>query len=59
MDELIGDLVDQRMEYDVWFKRSVQAGLDELDRGEFVTHEDVRAHLETLKAALVATHGGD
>jgi len=34
-------LVEHYVDHDAWFRRKVTAGLDELDRGDFVTHEQV------------------
>jgi predicted transcriptional regulator len=35
-------------EHDQWFRQQVQIGLDQLDRGEFIDHEDVVARIERL-----------
>lgn len=58
VDAVVGDLVTQQMDYDAWFRRKVQEGIDEADRGELIPHEDVATYVEALKAELIAKHGG-
>jgi len=58
VDEVMSDFVRQQMDYDAWFRRKVQEGIDEADRGELIPHEEVGAYLDTLKAELIAKHGG-
>lgn len=58
VDEVVSDLVRRQMDYDAWFQQKVQEGIDEADRGELIPHEEVAAYLETLKAELIAKHGG-
>ena len=49
------DADEQLADYDAWFRRKVRRSLEELDRGEFLTHEDIggtcrrRNHLEALR----------
>ena len=57
MDDVVGDLVAQQMAYDAWLRRKVQEGIDELDRGEFFTHEEVVARAKARRAALIAKFG--
>ena len=40
-EEVVQDLVETYVEHDQWFRQQVQIGLDQLDRGEFIDHEDV------------------
>jgi predicted transcriptional regulator len=46
-DDLIREAVDRFLEYDEWFKREVQVGLDALERGEVVSHEEVEAQIRS------------
>jgi len=39
-------------DYDAWFRRQIQAGLDEAERGEVVPQEDVEADWERQRADL-------
>ena len=36
------------MGYDEWFLRQVEIGLQQINRGEFVEHEEVAARIENL-----------
>lgn len=40
-DEYVKELVGRYIGHDVWFRQQVREGLDQLDRGEFLTHEEV------------------
>jgi|SRR5579871_5699067 len=42
-DEYVQQLVESYLDHDAWFWQKVTASLDQLDRGEFLTHEEVRA----------------
>ena len=37
-------------EYDAWFRRQVQIGLDEANAGDVVTHEEMVAEIATWRA---------
>ena len=47
-EEYVRQLVEHYIDHDAWFRQKVKAGLAELDRGEFVTHEDVRTRIDKL-----------
>jgi predicted transcriptional regulator len=47
-EELIRDAVEQLLDYDRWFREQVQIGLEQADRGEFVTHEEVGERIRRL-----------
>ncbi len=47
-DTYVQQLVESVLEHDFWFRGQVQQGLDQLDRGEYLTHEQVGARLEEL-----------
>jgi len=40
-DEYVRQLVERYLDQDSWFRQKVKKGLDQLDRGEFLTHEEV------------------
>jgi predicted transcriptional regulator len=44
-DSYVQQLVENCLDHEEWFRRQVQEGLDQLDRGEHVTHEEVGARL--------------
>ena len=42
------DADEQLADYDAWFRRKVRRNLEELDRGEFLTHEEVGDRLKRM-----------
>ena len=46
--DYVRQLVETYMDHDVWFRERVTASLERLDRGEFLTHEEVGARLEKI-----------
>ena len=46
--EYVQQLVENYLDYDVWFRQKVTASLSQLDRGEFLTHDEVGARLEKM-----------
>lgn len=36
-------------DYDVWFRKQVQEGLDQADRGETIPHEEIEAEFAALR----------
>jgi len=47
-DEYVRELVEQYLDYDECFRAEVKKGLDQLDRGEFLTHAEVGARIERM-----------
>jgi predicted transcriptional regulator len=47
-EEYVTQLVEHYLEHDAWFRQQVKKGLDQLDRGEFLTHEEMGARIEKL-----------
>jgi predicted transcriptional regulator len=47
-DEYVQQLVENYLDHDVWFRQKVTASLGRLDRGEFLTHEEVGARLQKM-----------
>jgi predicted transcriptional regulator len=47
-DEYVQQLVEHYLDHDVWFRQTVTGGLRQLDRGEFLTHEEVGARLKKM-----------
>jgi predicted transcriptional regulator len=37
----VRQLVKQYLDYDSWFREKVNAGLEQLDAGQYLTHEEV------------------
>lgn len=47
-EELVLEALDKMLVHDIWFTSQVQTGLEQLDRGEFVEHEEVARRIEKL-----------
>ena len=47
-DEYVRQLVENYLDYDVWFRQKVTASLDQLNRGEFLSHEEVGTRLQKM-----------
>jgi predicted transcriptional regulator len=47
-EELIREALQTYLEHDQWFRNQVQQGLGQLDRGEFLSQEDVVNRIERL-----------
>ena len=49
--QLIADLLARYLGHHHWFRGEVQRGLDQLERGEFVEHDDVVERIERILSA--------
>jgi predicted transcriptional regulator len=47
-DEVVRELVANYLDHDEWFRQEVAKGLGSLDRGKFVSHDDVRRQVERI-----------
>jgi predicted transcriptional regulator len=47
-EEYVHQLVEHYVDHDAWFREQVKNGLDQLDRGEFLTHEQVGSRIEQM-----------
>jgi len=47
-NQVVQELVADYLNHDEWFKNEVQKGLDSLDRGKFVSPEDVGRRIERI-----------
>jgi predicted transcriptional regulator len=45
-DEYVQQLVEHYLDHDVWFRWKVTSSLQQLDGGEFLTHEELGARLK-------------
>jgi predicted transcriptional regulator len=54
LQEFMQEIVFQSPDaaYDQWFRRQVQIGIDEADRGELISSEEVEAEFAALRAGL-------
>jgi predicted transcriptional regulator len=41
VEEYVQQLVEHYLDQDEWFRQQIKKGLDQLDHGEFVSHEEV------------------
>ena len=46
--QIVEELVETYVEHDQWFRREVDKGLAQLDRGEFVEHDEVMAQIDRM-----------
>jgi predicted transcriptional regulator len=44
----VKQLVESYLDHDAWFRQQVKKGLRELDRGEFLRHEEVGSRIEQM-----------
>ncbi len=47
-DEYVQQLVEHYLDHDVWFRQKVNVSLSQLDRGEFLSHEEAGERLRKL-----------
>jgi predicted transcriptional regulator len=48
VEEYVQQLVEHYLDHDEWFRQQVKKGLHQLDRGEFVSHEEVGTSLKQM-----------
>jgi predicted transcriptional regulator len=46
--EYVQQLVENYVDHDLWFREKVKQGLDQLDRDEFVSSEEMAARIEKM-----------
>jgi len=46
--EYVQQLIEHYVDHDVWFREEVKKGLEQLDQGEFLTHEQRGARIEQM-----------
>ena len=47
-DEYVQQLVESYVDHDAWVRQKVKASVGQLDRGEFLTHDEVGARLQKM-----------
>jgi len=47
-EEYVQQLVEHYVDHDAWFRQQVTRGLEQLGKGEFLTHEAVGARIEQM-----------
>lgn len=46
--DYVGQLVEQYLDHDLWFRERVSASLEKLDRGEYLSEDEASARLRKL-----------
>lgn len=46
--QIVEELVEAYVDHDQWFRQEVEKGLAQLDRGEFVEHDEVMAKIDKM-----------
>jgi predicted transcriptional regulator len=46
--QYVSELVANYVDHDRWFREEVRKGLDQLDRGESIAHDEVVARVERI-----------
>ena len=47
-NQVVEELVETYVDHDHWFRQEVEKGLAQLDRGEFLEHDEVMARIDRL-----------
>ena len=47
-DQVVQELVETYIDHDQWFREEVKKGLAQLDRGDFIEHDEVVDRIERL-----------
>jgi predicted transcriptional regulator len=47
-EEYARQLIENYLGHDHWFREKVKRGLSQLDRGEFLTHDEIGLRIEQL-----------
>jgi predicted transcriptional regulator len=47
-EQLVLEIVESHLNHDLWFRQEVQKGLDQLGRGESISHDEVFASIERM-----------
>jgi predicted transcriptional regulator len=47
-EEYTRQLIEQYLDHDAWFREKVKGGLGQLDRDEFVTHDEIGTRIDQM-----------
>lgn len=47
-EKLVQEIVETYLDHDQWFRQEVQRGVTQLDRGEFIEHDEMVARIERM-----------
>lgn len=45
--EIIQELLSKFLNYDAWLRAEIQKGIDAADRGEVISHEEMKEHIRS------------
>ena len=48
VEEYVQQLVELYLDHDAWFRQQVKKGLEQLDRGEFISHDEIGARIDQM-----------
>ena len=48
VDGYVQQLVESYVDHDVWFREQVKEATEQLDRGEFLTHEEMGVRIQQM-----------
>jgi len=48
VDHYVQQLVEHYLDHDLWFRQKVKSSLEQLDKGNFFSHEEVGERLRNL-----------
>ena len=54
VEAIVTDLIQRQVEHDTWFRAEVQKGLDDIERGDFFTQEQVVEQARFRREELLA-----
>jgi len=46
--EYVRQLVEHYLDHDVWFRQKVKGSLEQLDRGELLSHEEIQTRIRKM-----------
>jgi predicted transcriptional regulator len=47
-EDYVQQLVEHYVDHEAWFRQQVTRGLEQFDRGEFLTHEEIGARIDQM-----------
>lgn len=53
-EETVREAIRNLAEYDLWFRRKVQTGLEDIQKGRVVSDQEMEAEVDSLCARLAA-----
>lgn len=54
IEALVAEVIQQRLDHDAWFAKEVQKGIDQIERGEWIDHDEFVARRRRMREELTA-----